>query len=293
MVRVGIPRALLFYKYHSLWASFFKSLGLKPVFSPKTNKEVVRLGLKISSEEFCLPVKVFFGHVLWLADKVDQIFVPRMISLKRGTTTCPKLIALPDLLRYSPIELPPLLCPRISANLGGMKGAMYRMGLRFSRNPLKVWKAYRLGTSELNGKNGSFSNSVSGLRIGIVGHPYNLYDEYLTHSLLKELSKEHKLLLPEMRNGRDSRNRASHILYWIYERELYETFHSFLTQKVDGIINVVSFGCGPDSLVAELILRDCKIYRIPYLQLVIDEHTSRVALHTRVEAFTEMVKRRR
>jgi len=292
-MRIGIPRALMFYRYQYLWLPFFESLGLEPLVSPETNAEILRLGLKTSEEEFCLPVKVFFGHVSWLSRKVDTIFVPRMISLERRTTTCPKLIALPDLLRYLPIDLPPLLSPRVSANLGGMKGALYRVGFRLSSHPLRVWRAYHAGASSFRASNNRHPTSGSGLRIGIVGHPYNLYDRYMTQSLLDRLAREHTLLFPGDGNENGSRSPATHLLYWIYERELYQSFHSFLSKQVDGIINVVSFGCGPDSLVSELMLRDSKTHSVPYLQLVLDEHTTEEALQTRVEAFVEMMKRRR
>ena len=63
MVKVGIPRALWYYKYFPLWESFFKDLGAEIIVSPVTNKNILDQGVKLIVDEACLPVKVFFGHV--------------------------------------------------------------------------------------------------------------------------------------------------------------------------------------------------------------------------------------
>ena len=60
------------------------------------------------------------------------------------------------------------------------------------------------------------------------------------------------------------------------------------------MILVFAFGCGPDSLVRELIEQDLiKPGRIPTLSLVLDEHTAEVGLLTRLEAFVDMLQRRK
>ena len=51
--------------------------------SPKTNRDILNTG-QACVDEACLPVKVFHGHVDYLKDKVDYIFIPKFISLYRG-----------------------------------------------------------------------------------------------------------------------------------------------------------------------------------------------------------------
>jgi predicted nucleotide-binding protein (sugar kinase/HSP70/actin superfamily) len=56
---------------------------------------------------------------------------------------------------------------------------------------------------------------------------------------------------------------------------------------------VSSFGCGPESLVGELLARWVKRRRgIPFMLLTIDEHSGAAGLVTRLEAFTDMLLRR-
>ena len=42
-MKIGIPRAFLYYKYHVLWETFFEELGIEYIVSPKTNKELMRI----------------------------------------------------------------------------------------------------------------------------------------------------------------------------------------------------------------------------------------------------------
>ena len=47
-IKIGIPRAFLYYRYGVLWKSFFEKLGLNVVLSPETNREILNLGINNS-----------------------------------------------------------------------------------------------------------------------------------------------------------------------------------------------------------------------------------------------------
>jgi len=79
-VKVGIPKALLFYYYYPQWKTFFTKLGVKTVISRDTTRGLLEKGLQSTVDEACLPVKLAVGHVLDLRDRVDYIFLPRMVS---------------------------------------------------------------------------------------------------------------------------------------------------------------------------------------------------------------------
>jgi predicted nucleotide-binding protein (sugar kinase/HSP70/actin superfamily) len=70
----------------------------------------------------------------------------------------------------------------------------------------------------------------------------------------------------------------------------------FLTKgkgEIDGVIFLISFACGPDSLISELIMRDMKVVGLPFLEITMDEHSGEAGLLTRVESFVEMVRRKK
>lgn len=77
-------------------------------------------------------------------------------------------------------------------------------------------------------------------------------------------------------------------------KEVVTSAYYFLTNiDVDGIINLVSVSCGPDSFTSEIINRMRANYTLPYMSLHLDEHTSDIGVLTRVEAFIDMIKRRK
>ena len=60
---IGIPRALLYYKYKYLWETFFKTLGIETVVSEESNKKILEDGTFYSIDESCTPSKIYMGHV--------------------------------------------------------------------------------------------------------------------------------------------------------------------------------------------------------------------------------------
>lgn len=81
-MRIGLPRALGYYEYGHLWRAFFEALGADVVTSGPTTRTTLDVATTQASAEFCLPVKVYIGHLLALAEEVDLVFVP---SLRRPT----------------------------------------------------------------------------------------------------------------------------------------------------------------------------------------------------------------
>jgi predicted nucleotide-binding protein (sugar kinase/HSP70/actin superfamily) len=51
---IGLPRALLYYKFVSMWTSFFQLLGCEVVISPDTNRQILEWGIQHSIDENCL-----------------------------------------------------------------------------------------------------------------------------------------------------------------------------------------------------------------------------------------------
>ena len=94
MPKVGIPRALLYYNYYPLWKVFFEELGAEVVLSELTNKKILDDGVYCCVDDACLPMKVFHGHAVHLKDRVDYLFVPRLISVE-------KTVYMPEILRPS------------------------------------------------------------------------------------------------------------------------------------------------------------------------------------------------
>jgi predicted nucleotide-binding protein (sugar kinase/HSP70/actin superfamily) len=121
MVKVGIPRALLYYEYFPMWAAFFAELGAEVVVSPSTTKAAVTAGSALVVADTCLPVKVFLGHVLSLVGKCNLIFVPTIRSMRNRVYNCSKFLGLSDITRAVISESPSILDIDIDVNQGKRK----------------------------------------------------------------------------------------------------------------------------------------------------------------------------
>jgi predicted nucleotide-binding protein (sugar kinase/HSP70/actin superfamily) len=95
--RIGIPRALMFYRFFPLWSAFFERLGWRVVVSDGVKgKEKI-----IYFEDSCLPMKLLVTHAAQLKGQVDHLFIPRLVSIHRTYIMCPKFRGAPDIVRLA------------------------------------------------------------------------------------------------------------------------------------------------------------------------------------------------
>lgn len=68
---------------------------------------------------------------------------------------------------------------------------------------------------------------------------------------------------------------------------------SFSKNKIDGVIHLKPHGCMPEVVAMSALYKVNKDYKIPMLFFSFDEHTSPTGIATRLEAFIELIKRRK
>lgn len=134
--------------------------------------------------------------------------------------------------------------------------------------------------------------------LALIGHPYMLYDDFINHSLRERLKKMGvTLYTPEMVSKADMQKAISKLVgktYWGYEDEIVGAGGHYLDSQLDGVIAVVAFGCGPDSLMIDVVARYAREKaKKPFLNLTFDEHTGEAGILTRLEAFVDMIRRRK
>lgn len=314
---VGIPQSLLYYRYGPAWATFFEHLGYQVVVSPPTTEAVLARGVELGDNELCLPVKVFFGHVAALDGTVDCIFAPRIVAVDRHEYTCPKLLALPDITRVHGFTST-ILGPTFNLRLGRVRllKDCYRFGRTLSDDPVRVAGAVASAAKTLRAHNRRLlsgellqlprrpdSSAKAGrpLRIGIAGHAYNVYDPMTSHDLLRRLNaRGAEIITSDMVAPREIDRAVADLpqaLFWTYEKELVGSVRHWVKHgMVDGVIQMLSFACGPDSFIQVLIEDSvCDTpdgAKVPLMALVIDEHTGEAGMVTRIEAFMDMLARR-
>jgi len=319
--RIGICRALHAYHHFAFWRTFFTELGWEVVLSEPTSRPMLELGVRLSPAELCLPVKAFLGHVAALKDRVDTLFLPRIVCTHVAGDWffgCPKAIALPDLTRAVfdslPVIVEPILDERILTEEQSFRNAMpgidnrghVREALRLA-NAAATTAALRTRTagsplhmfSELGTKDEGRGTGDGGptVKVGVVGHSYLLFDSGLSLGVLdkvREAGAQPLVVFPTAVEV-EREARQDNALNWYYELELLAAARRLLElEQVDGLLLVASFACGTGAVTNGLIQR-AAVHRhgVPTVMLLMDEHTGEAGLVTRVESFVDLLKLRR
>jgi len=171
----------------------------------------------------------------------------------------------------------------------------YENGLRHSRQtrPQALNRMFEPERQEP----GKISGGVSATPIAVIGHPYLVYDDFISQRLLARLGKMGaKVLTAEMVEESELRKSIMELVggpYWTYETEVVGAGGYYVQSGVSGVIGVAAFGCGPDSLMINVVQRYARHRGVPFMTLTLDEHTGEAGISTRLEAFLDMIRRRR
>lgn len=146
--RIGIPRALLYYRYGTLWTTFFQALGREVVLSDPTDRGTIARGDALSNDECCLASKAYLGHVASLLDAkaCDAVFVPSIanVGLRRGF--CTKFQALPDLVTntFANQHVRVLSClVNVTGEKTGMREALLSVAAQLGVGPREAKQAWK------------------------------------------------------------------------------------------------------------------------------------------------------
>jgi predicted nucleotide-binding protein (sugar kinase/HSP70/actin superfamily) len=316
-IKVGIPRGLLYFYYYPLWEKFFRTLGVEIVLSTATSRPIFNRGIVLANDETCLPVKVFYGHVEELKDKkVDFIFLPRMISMEKDTYLCPKLLGFPEVITTGIADLPPVLTVNFNLrkDVKEMDEALNKLGKQLGFSNKEIKQATKAGVGAqteferllqsgqefeiaLKGRGVEKTAETPQLKIGVLGHAYLLYDGFTSLDLRTKLHKLGvKVVMPES-IAQEAIDKQLQVLpkkmFWSHSKRILGAgFDLIQDDSVDGLIHITCFGCGPDSMVGDMVERACRKQGKPFMMLTLDEHTGEAGLITRLEAYIDMLKRR-
>ena len=294
MIKVGIPRALLYHRFGDQWTDFFKELGCEVVLSEATNKSIVNRGAKRSEDGTCIAVKNFFGHILNIADRVDYLFIPRYVRADKETKMCPNIILLPDIIRSSFSDLPEIIDPLIDSAKGSGQKEIFSLALKFCNNRQKADKATEI-FFPIKNKIRRLKICRDKINVGLVGHDYIAKDNHLNMDI-KQILRQLNVHFVETENIDICKlivnsKKSTTKLPWSFQKEVLDSAFYFINHKqIDGLIQLSAFACSPDSVTHEIIKDYSDKMKKPYLKLFIDEHAGRTAFLTRIEAFIEMLK---
>ncbi|MFW2492021.1 acyl-CoA dehydratase activase [Clostridium chromiireducens] len=308
---IGIPRVLFLNKMFPMFNEIFKRLGYNVLLSDATNEEIIGLSQEYSFEETCFPVKLINGHVAWLLEKkVDYIFLPHLYTMKHAGSgvredyacvymqTSPKIIESVFNLEEKNIKL---ISPVLSFNFGKqyMIKTLLSLGKELGKNKIETAAAVMSGMKKFM----DYERNLEALgtevlkNIGkdekvfvMISRVYNIIDPALNLGIENELKKRgYKVLhlthleASEMDLGEEYSN-----MYWPFGQHIITGAKIIRKHKNLYPIYITNHGCGPDTILTHYFKKE--MGSKPYLHIEVDEHSSKVGVITRVEAFINSIK---
>jgi predicted CoA-substrate-specific enzyme activase len=311
-VKIGIPRILFFHELFPYWACFFEDLGFEVVLSDKTNKGIIHEGVEQVLSETCFPVKVAHGHILnLLKKKVDYIFLPSLINMKREnesseeTYACPYVQSLPYVIR-SAIDLAPHRIKMITfpvhfqLDRAVLLRKLYKLGKELKRQKGEIRaslvKAEACQEEFYNRLKKRGQEILDDLKkdqkvLIIIGRPYNTCDLEISLNLPKKLRELGVLALPMDFLECEVEVNKDHLpnMYWKYGEKILAASEVVKNNKNLFGLYVSNFGCGPDSFITHFFKKNLK--GKPHLLIELDEHSADAGVITRCEAFLDSLKK--
>ncbi|MEO0071625.1 MAG: acyl-CoA dehydratase activase-related protein, partial [candidate division WOR-3 bacterium] len=235
-MRIGLPRALLYYRYGRFWECFLKGLGAEVVVSRKTDESLLNKGVGCVSSEVCLPIKIVAGHLLELAGEVDAIFFPRIVWMQEKLYACPKMIGIVDIARMLIGDRVRLIAPAIKGNF---VTAHLIAGLKINPNPIVVWQAFQQAKKKLSesrsqkhapsdqtriGHFGRQGGAEGPKQVGLIGHFYNIQEDFISRAIIETFKENgYQIITKEElpQNVLLNKKGFASKIRWVYERELY------------------------------------------------------------------------
>ena len=172
-------------------------------------KKILDNGVKFCVDDACLPIKIFHGHVMDLAHKTDAVLVPRLVSIHPEEYICPKFIGLPEMIKHSVPGSPSLLVMDYNARSGTEKAyhGMKTLGRELGASEKLIKRALseaRIRQAEherrmerekgLNPAHALDGKGMEGIirleqgTIGLIGHPYLVYDQFINMDICNKLA---------------------------------------------------------------------------------------------------------
>jgi predicted nucleotide-binding protein (sugar kinase/HSP70/actin superfamily) len=277
------------------------------LISPKTTNRLAFLGVENVVSEVCFPVKVFHGHVRYLMDRAEFLFLPNVVNTPVPKPDeigyfCP-LVQSSQYMSKSALNIadgriirPTLYLREDPANLVYAFEKALPAGLRPRRAELEraIFKALARQVEFRRKLIETGDEIIRGIDPAepvwvVTGRPYNLYDDRLNLQLGKQLAKLGIKALPMDMVNSDSEDMSDFkSMFWGLGARIIRTAKRILRTPNWYGAHLTNFSCGADSFIEHFyrhLLREK-----PSLILELDEHSAVAGLLTRVEAYRNVVK---
>ncbi len=306
-ITIGIPAAIHLFEELLLWKRFFNNLSIRTITS-EDYRDSLKTGKCLAGAEFCAPINSIFGHVVYLSDKADYIFLPVLLQTRDKLKN-----AEGQYCYYTQFSAPLVYTLKIN----GIQNKCISPFINFSKgkyliaqNLLQCLKpllknniSYFAVFNAFNEALSYFSNQKKKLgevfkkqfhpeneiSVVLLGRPYIVLSSTLNKGIPDIFSSLGiKTFYQDMISSDDIDSEDVAILLkkvpWYFVAKILETAKIIANTRNLYPVLVTAFKCAPDSFIIEYFKKIFDNSKKPYLILQVDEHDSNLGYETRIEA---------
>jgi predicted CoA-substrate-specific enzyme activase len=308
--RIGVPYIFFFHDFLPYWWTFLHALGFDVEVSPRTNRQIVDLGLESVLSEGCYPVKVALGHIRHLRDQgVEAIFLPSFIDLNRPGeeyqrgVACPQTQTIPYVANVA-IEGLKTISPAIDMSRGRpylvseLKKAFRACGYRIGKGAIEAALKAAGGAQEefqraVREKGREVLSGLDQRTIVIVGRGYNAFERGMNLQIPEKLATLGVLAVPmDMLPLEEIALQDTWPnMYWRSGQRILKAARFMAGHPHLYPLFIGNFSCGPDSFILKYFKEE--LGDKPFLHIEIDEHSADAGAITRCEAFLDSIANQR
>lgn len=311
---IGIPFGLNYFENLPFWYTFFTHLDFKLVLSPESSRSLYLKGQStIPSDTVCYPAKLMHGHIDWLAKAgVDAIFYPCMsynFNENAGDNhyNCPVVAYYPELLAAN---VPSLKAVRYLTPYFGLhrpKDFAKRAASYFAEEfqipkravqqaAAAAYAAYQSFQADIRQKALEYIAYAREQDLPILvlaGRPYHM-DPEISHGINDLITSFGFVLITEDSLSYLMEKQPRRVLnQWTYHSRMYNAARYVCTQPDMQMIQLVSFGCGIDSITADELRDILEAEGKLYTQLKIDDISNLGAVKIRIRSLMAAMEARK
>ena len=311
---IGIPMVLNMYENLPFFVRLFNELGIKVILSDLSSKKLYLSGQHtIPSDTACYPAKLTHGHIESLMNKdVKNIFYPAMSynfdeGISDDNYNCPVVAYYPEVIKnnVSRIKSYNFISPYLDLNSKKSTVENLYKSLKDNFDWIKkrdISKAYDMAIEEYKKykqdilKKGreavEYAKAKGLLTVILAGRPYHI-DKEINHGIYKLFSSLDIVVLTEDSIPIDKENLKVQILnQWTYQARLFNAANYVVNHDNMELVQLVSFGCGTDAIIADELKGILQKNGRLYTQIKIDETSNLGASKIRIRSMVEAIRNR-
>ncbi|MFV0382259.1 MAG: acyl-CoA dehydratase activase-related protein [Breznakia sp.] len=311
---IGIPMVLNMYENLPFWHTFFTHLGFQVILSDISSKSLYNKGQHtIPSDTACYPAKIVHGHIANLQEKgVKRIFYPAMTynfdeGISENCFNCPVVAYYPEVVASNMnIKDNEFYYPYVILNNDKeftKKMNMFFKEHKFSISKKEIKKAsiaayfeydrYKKEVDNYAIKALDYAEEEGIFTLCLAGRPYHI-DPEINHGIDRLITSLGLAVISEDSVARSTEFKKLKVLnQWTYHARLYQAAKYISTLENCELVQLVSFGCGLDSITTDEIHDILKENNKLYTQIKIDEIDNLGAVKIRIRSLLAAMEQRR